>query len=73
MESKFYIGQKLKFSKQGLELWLSERRGFYEPKRYTRWRWRLVGYKNGMLVLERTDGLTPMKGLWSPILFEVTN
>ena len=72
------IGDTLKFSESGLKLWLDGRRGFFEPKRYQTWRWRVVDTSNyldmsgkPMLILIRIDRKYPLKETWSPIFFEV--
>ncbi len=76
LNTEFSIGDTLKFSSGGLSVWLAGRRSFYEPNRYKKWRWRIVGFDKStssvflILILERIDSLSPQKGKWASILFE---
>jgi hypothetical protein len=72
------VGDILKFSEKGLKLWISGRRGFFEPRRYQIWRWRVIGiskdldvHNKPMLILMRIDRKYPIKETWSPMFFEV--
>jgi hypothetical protein len=78
MQVNFAVGDILKFSEDGLNLWLSNTRRLYNPDRYRKWRWIVQGLRqdsdihgNCMLRLGRFDkNNNGVLETWSPVYFE---